>query len=97
MDAFRNSILAVFPRLLVVDQDAKCTPSKVRELPAESNHKKAAKPLSPSSSATGDQQQQCIRRALMATNPHALCDVWFAEARAAEINDSNAMALATVG
>jgi pyridoxamine 5'-phosphate oxidase len=32
----------------------------------------------------------------MATNPFALFDAWFAEARASEPNDSNAMALATV-
>jgi pyridoxamine 5'-phosphate oxidase len=32
----------------------------------------------------------------MADDPHALFDSWFTEARAAEINDSNAMALATV-
>jgi len=32
----------------------------------------------------------------MADDPHALFRVWFAEARASEINDSNAMALATV-
>ena len=31
----------------------------------------------------------------MATDPFALFDTWYAEARAAEINDSNAMALAT--
>lgn len=30
-------------------------------------------------------------------DPFALFDIWFAEARAAEINDGNAMALATVG
>ncbi len=29
------------------------------------------------------------------TNPHALFDAWYAEARAGELNDSNAMALAT--
>ncbi|HTU10819.1 MAG TPA: pyridoxamine 5'-phosphate oxidase [Allosphingosinicella sp.] len=33
----------------------------------------------------------------MATDPHALFDAWFAEARAAEPNDPEAMALATVG
>lgn len=32
----------------------------------------------------------------MADDPHALFLAWFAEARASEINDSNAMALATV-
>lgn len=32
----------------------------------------------------------------MADDPHALFRAWFAEARASEINDSNAMALATV-
>jgi pyridoxamine 5'-phosphate oxidase len=32
----------------------------------------------------------------MADDPHALFDIWYTEARAAEINDSNAMALATV-
>ena len=32
----------------------------------------------------------------MADDPFALFDTWFAEARASEINDSNAMALATV-
>jgi pyridoxamine 5'-phosphate oxidase len=32
----------------------------------------------------------------MADDPFALFDAWYAEARAAEINDSNAMALATV-
>lgn len=32
----------------------------------------------------------------MADDPFALFDAWFAEARASEINDSNAMALATV-
>ncbi len=32
----------------------------------------------------------------MADEPHALFRAWFAEARAREINDSNAMALATV-
>jgi pyridoxamine 5'-phosphate oxidase len=32
----------------------------------------------------------------MADDPHTLFDIWFTEARAAEINDSNAMALATV-
>jgi len=32
----------------------------------------------------------------MADDPIALFDAWYAEARAAEINDSNAMALATV-
>jgi pyridoxamine 5'-phosphate oxidase len=31
------------------------------------------------------------------TDPFALFDAWYAEARAAEINDSNAMALATAG
>ena len=31
------------------------------------------------------------------TDPFALFDSWFAEARTAELNDSNAMALATVG
>lgn len=31
----------------------------------------------------------------MSTDPFALFDAWFAEARATEINDSNAMALAT--
>ena len=31
----------------------------------------------------------------MTTDPFALFDTWFAEARASEINDSNAMALAT--
>lgn len=31
----------------------------------------------------------------MSTNPHALFDLWYAEARASEPNDSNAMALAT--
>lgn len=31
------------------------------------------------------------------TDPFALFDSWFAEARASELNDSNAMALATVG
>ena len=30
-----------------------------------------------------------------ATDPHALFDSWYAEARASELNDSNAMALAT--
>lgn len=34
--------------------------------------------------------------ARMADDPFALFDAWFAEARASEINDSNAMALATV-
>lgn len=29
------------------------------------------------------------------TDPHALFDAWYAEARASELNDSNAMALAT--
>lgn len=33
----------------------------------------------------------------MADEPFALFDAWYAEARASEINDSNAMALATVG
>ncbi|MEK6637826.1 MAG: pyridoxamine 5'-phosphate oxidase [Pseudomonadota bacterium] len=33
----------------------------------------------------------------MTHDPFALFDTWFAEARASEINDSNAMALATVG
>ena len=33
----------------------------------------------------------------MADNPFELFDAWMAEAREAEINDSNAMALATVG
>ena len=33
----------------------------------------------------------------MIDDPHALFDTWFAEARASEPNDSNAMALATVG
>jgi pyridoxamine 5'-phosphate oxidase len=33
----------------------------------------------------------------MTTDPHSLFQSWFAEAKAAEINDSNAMALATVG
>jgi len=32
----------------------------------------------------------------MSTDPLSLFDAWFAQARAAEINDSNAMALATV-
>lgn len=32
----------------------------------------------------------------MTTDPFALFDAWYAEARASEINDSNAMALATV-
>ena len=32
----------------------------------------------------------------MATDPHALFDAWYAEARQSEPNDSNAMALATV-
>ena len=32
----------------------------------------------------------------MADDPHALFDAWYAEARASEVNDSNAMALATV-
>jgi pyridoxamine 5'-phosphate oxidase len=32
----------------------------------------------------------------MSGNPHALFDAWYAEARASEPNDSNAMALATV-
>jgi pyridoxamine 5'-phosphate oxidase len=31
----------------------------------------------------------------MSGNPHALFDAWYAEARASELNDSNAMALAT--
>ena len=31
----------------------------------------------------------------MADDPHALFDAWFAEARAAEPNDADAMALAT--
>ncbi len=31
----------------------------------------------------------------MAEDPHALFDIWYAEARQSEINDSNAMALAT--
>ena len=34
--------------------------------------------------------------ACMTDSPFALFDLWFAEARASEINDSNAMALATV-
>ncbi|PXA95436.1 pyridoxamine 5'-phosphate oxidase [Nostoc sp. 3335mG] len=33
----------------------------------------------------------------MATDPFDLFDTWYAEARASELNDSNAMALATVG
>jgi pyridoxamine 5'-phosphate oxidase len=33
----------------------------------------------------------------MADDPHALFDAWYAEARETEPNDSNAMALATVG
>jgi len=33
----------------------------------------------------------------MADDPHALFDAWYAEARESEPNDSNAMALATVG
>ena len=33
----------------------------------------------------------------MATDPHALFDAWFAEAKASEPNDPDAMALATVG
>jgi pyridoxamine 5'-phosphate oxidase len=33
----------------------------------------------------------------MSDNPHALFDTWFAEAKAAEPNDPDAMALATVG
>jgi pyridoxamine 5'-phosphate oxidase len=33
----------------------------------------------------------------MATDPLDLFDTWYAEARASELNDSNAMALATVG
>jgi pyridoxamine 5'-phosphate oxidase len=33
----------------------------------------------------------------MAQDPFALFELWYAEARQAEINDSNAMALATVG
>ena len=33
----------------------------------------------------------------MATDPLQLFDLWYAEARASELNDSNAMALATVG
>ena len=33
----------------------------------------------------------------MAEDPHALFDAWYAEARQSEPNDSNAMALATVG
>ena len=33
----------------------------------------------------------------MSIDPFALFETWFAEARAAEINDSNAMALATTG
>ncbi len=33
----------------------------------------------------------------MTTDPFALFDTWFADARASEINDSNAMALATAG
>jgi pyridoxamine 5'-phosphate oxidase len=32
----------------------------------------------------------------MPTDPHALFETWFAEAHAAEVNDANAMALATV-
>src|SRR4051812_28029253 len=34
---------------------------------------------------------------MMTTDPHALFEEWFAEARASEPNDSNAVALATVG
>lgn len=33
----------------------------------------------------------------MTTDPFALFDSWYAEARASELNDSNAMALATTG
>lgn len=33
----------------------------------------------------------------MAEDPHALFDAWYVEARQSELNDSNAMALATVG
>src|SRR6218665_3725600 len=33
----------------------------------------------------------------MATDPHALFDAWFAEAKASEPNDAEAMTLATVG
>jgi len=33
----------------------------------------------------------------MADDPHLLFDAWYAEARQSELNDSNAMALATVG
>lgn len=33
----------------------------------------------------------------MSTDPLTLFDAWFAEARASELNDSNAMAVATVG
>lgn len=33
----------------------------------------------------------------MSTDPHSLFESWFAEARAGELNDANAMALATVG
>ena len=33
----------------------------------------------------------------MASDPFLLFDLWYAEARASELNDSNAMALATVG
>jgi pyridoxamine 5'-phosphate oxidase len=33
----------------------------------------------------------------MATDPHALFDAWFAEAKASEPNDADAMTLATVG
>jgi pyridoxamine 5'-phosphate oxidase len=33
----------------------------------------------------------------MSTDPFTLFDTWFAEARASELNDSNAMALATAG
>lgn len=33
----------------------------------------------------------------MTTDPHALFEAWFAEARASEINDPEAMAVATVG
>lgn len=33
----------------------------------------------------------------MTTDPFALFDAWYAEARTTELNDSNAMALATVG
>ena len=51
--------------------------------------------MDPTSPASADAPAALAQSTIPGDDPHALFDAWMAEARAAEPNDSNAMALAT--